>query len=452
MPKARQQQSHLFVTLAYLLVLTGLSLLPGKYLAVIGFPGGTWLYHFAAYGLFSWLMLASLGNCPLRWRSLYPWVLVMALTHAYWMEFLQAYLPSLQRQASLYDLLAGLAGAIAGVVLRLRFAYSQCNCSLMGGGGLPAESVLSGRPHETPYPLTIADHPGLHTVVAHCFGWKALTLKPAEGTSINMVCTGRSMVSLPHFSYGSMSSALTTAASLPDLLAHYALPRNIAQMEIRQAMPDSASLMPKTASWLPLCHTMEVQMKGFSPNLRHKISKGCRNGFAIRQGGAVLLHDFWLVYARHLDKLGSVALPERFFNGLLKGYGEGQAIIFLLYRNHLVVGGAFNLAYQGFYENGWFATLHRHQRAYASYVLHHAMIAHAVSLKCQTYSFGRSTTGGGVHRFKQQWGTTDIPLLWVRYPEQKISLRKQQWMLQAWKRMPWLIRKYLGGQIAKWIY
>lgn len=249
-----------------------------------------------------------------------------------------------------------------------------------------------------------------------------------------------------------MSGRASSDINMPARLAQYALPRNIAQIEFRQALSDHHSPTLKTASWLCLRKQMEDQMCAFSPNLRRKISKGKRNGFVVIWGGAELLHDFWLVYARHLDKLGSVAIPERFFANLLKGYTNGQASVFLIYHNNSIAGGAFNLAYQGFYENGWFATLHKHQKHYASYVLHHAMIEHAIHLHCHTYSFGRSTTGSGVHRFKQQWGARDIPLLWSQFPAQKLSLRKHTWLSRCWNLLPWTFRKYGGRYLAKWIY
>jgi hypothetical protein len=89
---------------------------------------------------------------------------------------------------------------------------------------------------------------------------------------------------------------------------------------------------------------------------------------------------------------------------------------------------------------------------YASYVLHHAMIGDGINKKCHTYSFGRSTRRSGVHRFKQQWGAKDVPLMWAQYPAQKLNLRKQGWLGIVWKLLPWPVRQYGGRYLAKWIY
>jgi lipid II:glycine glycyltransferase (peptidoglycan interpeptide bridge formation enzyme) len=223
-------------------------------------------------------------------------------------------------------------------------------------------------------------------------------------------------------------------------------------MEIRLAWQDWQAESSKVASWLSLSDSMEAQMQNFSSNLRRKIRRGQHHGFTIEKGGLGLIHEFWQVYARHLDHLGSVALPRRFFENLLQKSVAGTAHVFILRQNDRVVGGAFNLVHQGFYENGWFATLHHVQGQYASYALHHAMISHAISLRCHTYSFGRSTTGGGVHRFKTQWGTSEVPLLWSHFPEQKINLRRHKWLHKLWKFLPWFLRRRLGSYLAKWVY
>jgi hypothetical protein len=453
---------YLLITLIYLLLLTALYLLPGGLLPWPDFKAVNLLVRFSSYGIFTWLALAALGSCPLRWRNLAPWIFVIALAHIFWMGYIQGLLPQINRHSSYIDLLVGCIGAVAGILLRIRLAYKLCNCSLMAmasHAGMPqtGKSMVEIARIEpsSELPLTIANHPGLNAIVAGSFGWKALQLKPLPGMTIDMVCTGKSFVSIPHVSYGSIENSTGkafTASDWQELLSGFALPRNIAEMEVRIPWPGQKLDSIKIASWLTLSKSMDEQMHAFNPNLRRKIRKGLQNGFTVEQGSLSLLNDFWHVYARHVDRLGSVALPKRFFYNLLNQYTEGNTAIFLLRYKGRLVGGAFNMIYQGFYENGWFVTLHNVQGRYASYVLHHAMIAHAISQQCHTYSFGRSSAGSGVHRFKHQWGATDVPLLWAHYPEQKLNLRKQRWLHSLWKMFPWLIRQHLGSYLAKWIY
>lgn len=456
------KKKYLRFSLLYLLLLSAYYLLPARLLPWNHVSGLDLLTHFIGYGLFTWLALSTLGGCPLRWRNLAPWIFVMALAHIAWMGYIQGLLPKLDRYLSYFDLISGSIGAIAGILLHIRRSYKNCNCSLMAisaHASLSAQDrVALGKNEYGTFSVslaTIGNLPSLNQIIADSFGWKALKLQPVEGISIDMVCTGKSLVSLPHFSYGNVQNKTgkeISAENWKTILAGFALPRNIAQMEIRLAWQGPLMESAKVASWLKLPESMDSQMHAFSANLRRKIRRGLNQGFTVEQGGIALLQEFWHVYAKHLDRLGSVALPRRLFENLLTKNAPGCGHIFILRYHGRVVGGAFNLVHQGFYENGWFATLHSVQSLYASYVLHYAMISHAISLRCHTYSFGRSTTGGGVHRFKTQWGTTDVPLLWSHYPAQKINLRRHKWLHKIWKFLPWVLRKRLGSYLAKWVY
>ncbi len=450
------------ITVIYLVLLTIYLLVPAHFLPWVNNPVHDLVFFAVSYGLLIWLALAALGSCPLRWRNLVPWIFIMALAHLFWLGYIQGLLPGFNRYPSYYGLSAGSVGSLAGILIRMKMAYKNCNCSLMvmsRQNKMPESSFSSAtdtteEPGFEP-PVTIANFPGLNRIIAESFGWKALQLKPVPGITIDMVCTGQNLISLPHFSYGNIQNATGKSLSGKDwqnILAGFALPQNIAQMELRLPWQGQSLESHKVASWLTLGKSMEEQMVGFNSNLRRKIRKGMAYGFNVENGGIELLNDFMKIYARHLDQLGSVALSKRFFENLLKNYSGNEKAIFLLRYEGKVVGGAFNLFYKGFYENGWFATLHGVQGLYASYVLHQAMIDHAISLGCHTYSFGRSTAGGGVHRFKHQWGAADVPLFWSHYPVQKLNLRKQSWLHNIWKILPWPLRKRFGGSLAKWIY
>lgn len=438
---------------AYALLITLLFMMPANWISLKLFTGADKLFHFLVYAAFSYLLLLALGSCPLRWRKLAPWVFVIVFAHAYWMEFLQAYIPGLHRHFSVYDLLAGAIGGLSGIFYRLKRAYQRCNCSLMAGTNITSQDAGDAGPGSSNKGLlTIADHPGLNSIIAGSFGWKALTLHPCLGMKVQMVCTGRSLISLPHFSYGSVCLPESNVpVDWPLVMQQYALPRNISRIELR--LPDLAQNgHSKVASWLFLEPDMKLQMNVFSNNLRRKIRKASENNFDVVEEGRAGISSFWKIYARHMHKLGSVALPLRFFAKLYDGYQYGKPRVFLMYRQGKLVGGAFCLSYNGFYENLWFATLHPVQPLYASYILHQKMIADAIALGDKIYSFGRSTTNSGVHRFKKQWGSTDISLNWVVFPAQQLSIRKMSWLLEVWKRLPYPLARFAGSLIAKWVH
>lgn len=258
------------------------------------------------------------------------------------------------------------------------------------------------------------------------------------GTTVPAVWLQNSWVCLPHLSYGCWPPHAVNKL-WPEVA-----PATAYQYRGLAEQPNGAH---KIVSWLPLDKPPQ-----FSSNLKSKINRAKRAGFEWEQGGQELCSDFWLVYAQHIHRLGSLPLPKRFFSVLLSGFKEGFAEIFLLRWQGKVVGGACNIYIDGFYENSWFATKQEAQQKYGSYLLHDLMIKRAQSLQAEVYSFGRSTANSGVHRFKQQWGTQDIGLFWVKNGERLQGGYALKPMGFCLKYLPFAWVAYLGARLYKYIY
>lgn len=447
-----QRQARLFTlfSVMYAMAATAVFLMPASFIGLRLPLGLDKVLHFLIYGIMAWLVAGIPGQCPLRWRRLIPWMFLIVFTHAYYVEFLQAHWVRLGRSFEWADLASDILGILSGIFIRYRSAFRQCRCGL----NIKTTDPGKDRPQPPPYgPLTIGSNPVLPGIIARSFGWKTLRIRMAPGLEADMVCTGKSIVSLPHFSYASVYASETSPfKKWEEVVEQLAAPRNIAEAEIRLPQTETEAVYPKTASWLSLQADYRDNFDHFSSNLRRKIRKAGKNEYKVQQGGVELLHDFWKVYSKHMQELGSAALPLKWFRRLLEEYNGGYAGIFLIVKHRKVLGGALNLEYRGFYENCWFVTTPAAQKEYASYLLHDRMIRHATLIGSETYSFGRSTTGSGVHQFKKQWGTKDVPLFWVKYPASGPGLRNQRWLVFIWKLVPSHLRNLPGRYLAKWIY
>lgn len=259
------------------------------------------------------------------------------------------------------------------------------------------------------------------------------------GTTIPAVWMNNQWVSLPHLSYAQWPPHQAECKTKPEVKRPFSWQW--------RGIGNETKLSYKTASWL---HISE----GFQPvaALRKKIEKAARHDFVVSRGGIELLPLVWRVYARHLHQLGSLPLPQRFFENLLKGFEDGFAEVFLLEHQGKPVGSAINLVVNGFYENAWFATTPRAQKNYASYWLHYQMIQRAINLKADIYSFGRSTTGSGVHQFKRQWKAKDVPLLWLQNGEVKHGSYLLKALGIVLKILPFRWVLFLGDRMFKRIY
>ncbi len=409
------------------------------------------VYFFVAF-----FIVRITGNCPLQKRKLLLWTLIILLTHAYLMEFLINFF-IVSAKVHYWIVICAGAGGFAGILISLKYSGLKCNCNLyinsLKNSGLSDNfKPFTGIPG---VPALITHHPRIPEIISKAFDWEAIFIKPDNDLQLALVCTGNSLVSLPHFSYGALfvrNGDEDPNRNIVSCLHKLHLEKRFNGFEYRYPLLNQDEKALKVVSWLKLRSNPTEQLQIFSANLRHKINKAGRNGLTVERGGVDLLDDFYKVYSRHIRSIGSGALPRRFFEIMLAEYDNAWVGIFLVKYKGEVIGGAFNNAYQGFYENGWFATLKPWQRLYPSYLLHSEMIAHAIELGCHTYSFGQSTSGSGVHRFKQQWKTYDVALRWIIHPQPKVSLRRYDWIRKIWKYLPYPLGNKFGNYIAKWVY
>lgn len=306
----------------------------------------------------------------------------------------------------------------------------------------------------------ISNHPLLPHIIARSFHWKVEAL-PGLGEFVD---TGKSLVSLPHFSYGQVGLASASyrvdkneVMDFKVLIEQQAI---ITGKSIEVRFPVTNFQAPnhfnKISSWLYLDESAPVSWVEQTGNLGRKIRRAQKHGLKVETGGMELLSRFYKVYELRLHELGSAALPLFFFKEILLAYPDktlkADVRVYLVQKNDTIMGGAITLFYNDFAENTWFATLRKYQPLYASYLLHASMIEDARHYGCKIYSFGRSTRGSGVHRFKQQWGTSEVPLLWLRFPERGKSLKDFPFLLDLWKHVPLWMARPINRYISQWVY
>jgi len=305
----------------------------------------------------------------------------------------------------------------------------------------------------------ITDHPALPQIIADSFQWQVA--KNPLDLPVSWVDTNREIVSLPHFSYGFHLSDQENDYQVQNITEVHQKLINLhhltgQKIQLRlPVFPDTGETF-KVSSWLKIIKPWYNNHLVWPGNLGRKIRKACQEGFHISQGGTELLNVFYKVYEQRLHEIGSAALPLIFFKNLLERYPDlvlkADARIYVVFFKAEVVGGAFCLRYDNFMENTWFATLGRFQKSYVSYLLHAVMIEDAAKNGCMVYSFGRSTRGSGVHKFKKQWGAEDVALYWLRVPETNLSLKNFPGLMKWWRWVPLQIARPFNNLLSKWLY
>ncbi len=299
--------------------------------------------------------------------------------------------------------------------------------------------------------VTLANNGSLPPIIASTFGWEAITISFTDNqdeTSTFGACKiGRKIVLLPHFSYGPSLNPEVATEVIRELkdkgyFCEWRLTAKVSEF----------CFTDKVTTLLPLQADDTQQFSLLDSNVKRKIRKCGLNGITIKTGKIELLHHFYEIYSRNMHRLGSPALPKRWFSALLSQYSNGEVRLWCAYYNNKPVGTAFMLEYNGFYEACWVSTLHEYNKLYTSYSLYWEMIRHAAEQKGRHFSFGRSTSGSGVHRFKQQWGGVDVPLFWNYSHPQKQNVRKLRFLPALWKLLPYRVARAIGPLVAGKIY
>lgn len=301
----------------------------------------------------------------------------------------------------------------------------------------------------SPMDVTLGDNPSLPGIVAATFHWEAIivTCTGIQNLKLAACRRGKHIVLIPHFSYGPYVKKETAEAIL------HSLKTMGYRCEWRHTKIISEHYYSeKVSSILNLEPNEELEFNRLSSGVKHKIRKSEANGILVVKGRQELLDDFYILYSKRMHQLGSPALPIKWFANLLAQYQHGEASIWCALMEEKVIGVAFMLEYHGFYEACWVATHCSYNKYYSSYALYWHMIQYAIEQYGIRFSFGRSTKGGSVHSFKQQWGTTDIPLYWNHTHSLKTDLRKLTSFTALWKLLPYSIAQWLGGWFAAKIY
>jgi hypothetical protein len=309
--------------------------------------------------------------------------------------------------------------------------------------------------------VTHANNPCVVDVLKRTFGWEGGTfIVYAAGKKIGVfscMFVNGTIVSMPHFSYGGLITSLSDRKEvlnsiLPLIHSFFGGTHTASNPYLlRDIGPIGNHVIDsKVISW------MDIKNKKIADAIpatqMTKVRKAIQSGIYTKIGGINLLKDFYTVYSCNMLRLGSPVLPLRFFENILKEYKNGDAILLCAYKDKKPVGSGFLMSYEGFFENTWFSTLKDFNHLFPSQFLHHEMIQFAIQHSGHTYSFGRSTSGSGVHEFKRRWNTQETTIFWNYDQPLKADIRKAEFLTRLWRLLPLPVANLLGPLVARRIY
>lgn len=270
---------------------------------------------------------------------------------------------------------------------------------------------------------------------------------------------GNYLISMPFVNYGGPLGQDLAVQALVRHAIDIARERRVDLLELRSR--DSLGLdwpvsRRKVTCLLDLAPgNADIVWKGLDSNVRRKVRHAQKEGFSIAFGPEHV-DAFYQVFSRHMRDLGTPTLPGSFFTALVERFPE-DTWVGCVYAGGKPVAGGFGFHWAGELELTWVSALRDYHRSYANMLLYWAFIERAANQGLHAFNFGRCTPGGGTHRFKQQWGSRDVQLLWYQPLARRRAAtpspheRAYAWGPVVWKRLPLAVANALGPSIVRMI-
>lgn len=272
---------------------------------------------------------------------------------------------------------------------------------------------------------------------------------------------GRFLVSVPFVNYGGLLA--DDEASVRALLeeARALMERLGAQsVEMRHTGEPGLGLPArghKVSMVLPLPEKPEQLWNGLKDKVRNQVRKARKNRLEVIEGRAELLDDFYRVFCINMRALGTPVYGRVFFEQILRHLPEAVRILAVRQKDICLAAGII-YRHGEITEMPWASSLPRSRSLCANVLLYWEAMQGACLAGSRRFDFGRSTPGSGPWRFKQQWGSTALPLSWeyllapgTDVPDLGAQSPRFQMAIRVWKRLPLAVTNLLGPRVVRCI-
>jgi serine/alanine adding enzyme len=229
-------------------------------------------------------------------------------------------------------------------------------------------------------------------------------------------------------------------------------------LELRHTSACSSGLTPRTDKVRAVLHISTDtprMLRALDSKVRTSIRKAEKSGFTIEFGSMDLLNDFYSVFCENMRDLGTPVYERRFFQSILTAF-PNEAFIAIVRLRNIPVACCFLLGFRQTIESVWAASLRKYLALKPNVFLHWNTFCFAAQRGYTRFDFGRSTKDSGVHQYKMQWGSEEIPLDWAYWSpnnKQVSALNrhdpKLQFAVNAWRRLPLPIANRIGPVLVR---
>ena len=305
-------------------------------------------------------------------------------------------------------------------------------------------------------------------VVEATYGHKPYYLAAVAGGTIHGILPlaliksrlwGRSLVSVPFFSYGGVLADTDEAThALLKTAAELGVELGVRHIELRQGRELSTTwtgVAPKVTMEIDLPAAVDDLFARLSPKMRKRIRYASNHGLEARWGGAEVLHEFYRIFATNMRNLGTPVYPYSWFENICRAVPGGIRIL-IVYDTGKPVAAGFISLFRDTVELPWAASLPESRDKFSTLLLYWSLLEWSLENGYRRIDLGRCTPGSGNYEFKRRWVCNERPLNWYYWlaggaavPQLRADNSKYRWAVGVWKHLPLPITTAVGPLVVR---
>jgi serine/alanine adding enzyme len=272
---------------------------------------------------------------------------------------------------------------------------------------------------------------------------------------------GRSLVSVPFFSYGGvLASTVQVQEELLVKAVELGRELGVRHIELRQGGTCDADahwrdLTPKVTMEVRLPAKVDELWNRLSATLRKRIRYARKHGLRSQWGGSEAIGSFYQVFCTNMRNLGTPVYPRKWFENIQRHLPAGIRILTLLDEGR-PVAGAFLTVFRDTLELPWAASVPDSREKFSPLLLYWSLLEYALEQGYRVVDLGRCTPGSGNYDFKRRWTPEEKPLHWyywlapgVPVPELRPDNPRFRLATTVWKRLPLFVANWLGPRVVR---
>lgn len=269
---------------------------------------------------------------------------------------------------------------------------------------------------------------------------------------------GNSLVALPFAVYGGVVANNPEAAGALEAEAErLAQEFGVAHLEYRNVdahHPDWPTQDLYVTFRKAILPDEEANMNAIPRKQRAMVRKSIKNGLSAELDANA--DRFFALYADNVHRHGTPAMPKRYFDSLLREFGQDCEVLTVLAADGSPLSSVMSFYFRDEVLPYYAGDAVRARELAANDFKYWELMRRACQRGLKVFDYGRSKVGSGSYSFKKNWGFEPRPLhyeyrLYKRegIPQNNPNNPKYKLMIETWRRMPIALANFLGPFIVR---